>query len=324
MNESPLISLDSATTAAILAEQDTDPNTMPVTYGTSRYESLTSKKRSTDMARFLHHYERWLGHAESATLEFQMAETVCKRLAPVVQQAIEYNGNNHVFGGEGLSFIHSAFSELLECRFMLQHSYAFAFFRYKSRHDIKYKLQRRQLNEKLRFEQFQAELELMTEQISDVVARTHIRATQNQITFLTAATAAKRKEFSNVMINILREEEKDDTRDNKKSEKHRKHRDSVSLDSTYGLVASMLPNSSQSRLGTASHSNQSSDDGSDGDAAADEALRESLTAFLANNAIGSNFRVNVTDDELHDWSCATCTYMNAGSDRRCEMCSTHR
>lgn len=60
-----------------------------------------------------------------------MKDRVCTRLAPVVEAAMAFDGSPVFnFGGQGLSFIHSAFTELLECRAVLQHSYAFSFFRY--------------------------------------------------------------------------------------------------------------------------------------------------------------------------------------------------
>ena len=69
------------------------------------------------------------GHVESSVLERRMADTVCVRLAPVAEAAFDFNGQlNFDFRGEGLLFIHTAFTELLECRSLLQHSNAFAFF----------------------------------------------------------------------------------------------------------------------------------------------------------------------------------------------------
>ena len=54
------------------------------------------------MARFLHHYTRWNAHGESATLERKMCDTVCSRLAPVVEAAIDFDGSpTFNFGGKG-------------------------------------------------------------------------------------------------------------------------------------------------------------------------------------------------------------------------------
>jgi len=110
----------------------------------------------------------------------------------------------------GLSFVHAAFTELLECRSFLQHSYAFAFFRYPTLYYLRrnriVKLRQR---EKATFEQFQAELEMLTEQTSDIVARKHLRATQTQIMFLTSEAAEKRRAFSSFIITVLDDERKE-------------------------------------------------------------------------------------------------------------------
>lgn len=313
-NDEPPDDVDAA--MALLPETGGDPRLMQITYGTAMHESRVAKKRSKDMARFLHHYARWNAHAESAALERNMGETVCTRLAPVVREAIAFNGDEHVFGGKGLSFIHAAFLELLECRSMLRHSYAFSFFRYKSTSIDKYKLLKRHISEKLAFEQFQSELELMTEQISDVVARLHIRATQTQITFLTAAAAEKRKEFSNVMINILLEEKKEANRVKKRDDRDVRRLFGGGLDTIIGLAAGR-PSS-----GAAVGESLSRSESEESDAAA-EAVRESLDEFLANTGSGSLFEYNSSDEEISDWACSACTYVNSEG-RRCDMCGTRK
>lgn len=124
------------------------------------------------MARFLHHYERWSAHAESSALEQKMRDTVGARLAPVVKAAAELSGRAlFSFNGAGLSFVHDAFAELLECRSMLQHSYAHSYFRYDMSAMKKLRRMKRRLTEMVTFEQVQAELETLTEQMSDVIAR---------------------------------------------------------------------------------------------------------------------------------------------------------
>jgi Ariadne domain len=295
-DELPLSTIDEEMAARILAEQETDPNLMDTTYGTARHESLVSRKRSLEVARFIHHYERWCAHAESARLEQSLRVNVCKRLAPVAQKAVEYDGGLHVFGGKGLSFVHSAFTELLECRSMLQHSYAFAFFQYKSEHDTIYKLLLRQMNEKTVFERLQSELELLTEQISNVVARTHIRATETQIIYLTKMAAGKRREFTNFMIDILWREEGDSKKESKSTHDHRRQLSLTAL-------------------------NRIDNDDEDTEAA-DEAIRRSLAAY---EEIDRNFgHQDRNDVYLLDWTCAACTFMNAGNFERCDMCNTHR
>lgn len=49
---------------------------------------------------------------------------------------------------------------------------------------------------------------MMTEQLSDIVARAHLRATQTQIMFMTNEAAEKRRDFSSFMITVLNDERK--------------------------------------------------------------------------------------------------------------------
>lgn len=64
--------------------------------------------------------------------------------------------------------------------------------------------------EKTTFEQLQSELETLSEQLSDIVARSHLRATQTQIIFLTSTTAEKRREVSVLLISMLDEAQKEE------------------------------------------------------------------------------------------------------------------
>jgi len=191
-------------------------------YGTSMHTARKAWKKKQDIKRFLHHYSRWEAHNESNTLEQKMADTVCTRLAPVVEAAIDFDGSpSFNFGGKGLSFIHNAFFELAECRSTLRHSYGFSFFRYPSKTitrspPIKYLGNKRK--EKFRFERLQSELETMTEQMSDIVARSHLRASQIQITYLTSGAAEKRLEFNNFMFQIYREEKREALRQKQREE----------------------------------------------------------------------------------------------------------
>jgi Ariadne domain len=100
-------------------------------YGTAIYSAREAWKAKQESNRVIHHYTRWEAHAQSASLERKMQDSVCSRLAPVVEAATTFDGSPVFnFGGHGLSFVHAAFTELLECRSMLQHSYAFSYFRY--------------------------------------------------------------------------------------------------------------------------------------------------------------------------------------------------
>ena len=103
--------------------------------------------------------------------------------------------------------MHAAFTELLECRNFLRHRYTFAYFRYPTSSSAISRIIRSSKDrEHLLFEAEQSELKMLTEQMSDIVARSHLRSTQGQIIFLTHAAADKRREMSNLIITILHEE----------------------------------------------------------------------------------------------------------------------
>jgi hypothetical protein len=73
-------------------------------YGTAIHSARMAWKEKQEMARFLHHYDRWEAHIDSASLERNMGETACARLAPVVEAAIDFNGfHDFNFGGKGKS-----------------------------------------------------------------------------------------------------------------------------------------------------------------------------------------------------------------------------
>jgi len=186
-------------------------------------------KRKQEIRRFLDHYSHWEAHKDSNALEQKMADTVCIRLAPVVDAAIEFDGSPAFnFAGKGLSFIHNAFFELAECRSTLRHSYGFSFYRYPSKSFSKTSLSPptsylgNKRKEKFRFERLQAELETLTEQMSDIVARSHIRASQVQITYLTSGAAEKRLELNNFIFQIYREEKREAERQKKREEEEKK------------------------------------------------------------------------------------------------------
>jgi len=156
-----------------------------------------------------------------------MADTVCTRLAPVVEAAIDFDGRQTFnFGGKGLSFIHNAFFELAECRSTLRHSYAFSFYRYPSKMFTKPSASRsmsylgnNKRKEKFRFERLQSELETLTEQMSDIVARSRLRASQIQITYMTSGAAEKRLELNNFLFQIYREEKRNALRQKQRESK---------------------------------------------------------------------------------------------------------
>ena len=82
----------------------------------------------------------------------------------------------------------------------------YAYYRYRSSENVKFTINA--IQEKITFESLQSELEMITEQLSDIVARKYIRATRSQIVFLTAAAAEKRLDFYQFVIKVARDEGK--------------------------------------------------------------------------------------------------------------------
>jgi hypothetical protein len=203
----------------------------------------------------------------------------------------------------GLSFVHSAFTELLECRSVLKHSYAYSFFRYPTFYRFRrYGQLNNRRREKVSFERLQSELEMMTEQMSDVVARAHVRATQVQITFLTAGATEKRQEFNNLMFTILNEERKEEneaksgisseTNAPRSSSRHRHV-----IPSPFGVIRRVVDDG---------WSSENEDDG----------LRSTLEQFMS-RAIPLDAPEG-NEIPVRMWACTACTYMNNG--HRCAMC----
>lgn len=174
--------------------------------GTSQQNARQTRKAAKAMARFLHHFSRFNAHKESSDLERNMSLCVCTRLKPVIQAAKDDGMVSQTNNDEwnGLSFIHGAFCELLECRSLLQHSYVFAFRRYRHSSNVSFSILAR--TEKMGFEVLQSELEMVTEHLSDIVGRSHIRATRNQIRFLTSAAADKRCDVYHFVLKALRDD----------------------------------------------------------------------------------------------------------------------
>jgi hypothetical protein len=297
-------------------------------YGTAIYSAREAWKKKQEMNRFIHHYTRWEAHRESAALERKMGDSVCTRLAPVVEAAMEFDGSPVFnFGGQGLSFVHSAFTELLECRSMLRHSYAFSYLRYPtfSSAGHRYTHLYGKRKEKLQFERVQSELEILTEQMSDIVARSHLRATKVQISFLTASAAEKRVEFSNLMFQIFKEEKKEIA----------KHKQRKADEEKYGSrsQSSRSPRSSRSpsnATGTLSQlvaMHQRTEHRFD-----DHDLNRALDGFLArmgridHHRHGHRHQDRIDDQgdgPIQMWACQRCTYMNTGG-LRCAMCASMR
>jgi rubrerythrin len=188
---------------------------------------------------------------------------------------------------------------------------------------------KRLLKEKFAFEQIQAELEMMTEQMSNVVARSHLRATQAQITYLTASSAEKRKEFSYLMINFLHEEVKEAKNDSEAADDGSEHEQS------FRERNRLLLNGASTRItglattargaDTSQSTRQAAGGDSDDNEVIEQALRASLEEFMSNTGSRDVLEIDGDNSDEHgmDWPCSACTYMNNGGSQ-CAMCGTQR
>lgn len=169
-------------------------------YGTSMYTARTTREQAKRMARFIFYYGRWTAQQDSSMLEAKIASTLDVRLRKMVAIALKESEYISLdVPTEVCAFVYDAFDELRECRSVLQHSYAYAFFRFApldTSRDI----------EKLMFEHWQSELETVVEQLSNAVARSHLRASRAQIMQLSQAASQRRIEFSIHVISVRHEE----------------------------------------------------------------------------------------------------------------------
>jgi len=253
----------------------------------------------------------------------------------------------------GLSFVHSAFKELLECRSILRYSYAYSFFKFESLAFKRRRPGKRAWNDLSAFEQLQSELETITEQMSDIVARSHLRANETQILFLTVSAAERRNDFSHLIMSLL------------KGEKCQQNDFETKMSES--LYTAPVP-ATVTRTGNDGLRDAATGVGNDvqllvreesaGGGREDlpltrpvrEALTASLEAFMANTDEEPSFvsqvnpdsecdegedadgNENCTNDNNDDddteafednisWACAVCTYVNTGG-RHCAMCGT--
>ena len=319
---------DTARAVQISNEDLSDPRTMSHTYGTAMHETRIAKRRIKEMERFLHHFHRWNAHSESSTLETRMLENVQEKMKPVVSAAELFTSDKDFnFNGVGLSFIYSAFIELLECRSLLKYSYAYSFFRYKHSGLRTLKGLRKKVHEKILFEQAQSELETMTEQLSNAVARKHFRATQSQIMYLTAAAAQKRWGFTNQMFYVLLLEKKEEKEENKSSKTQKSVPKEKRSDLFRTRFLEFLSNERGSNSGATGVANTQEEDDDDeqggfryGSIDDDDELEDRLEHGMRT---GQPSEVPSTNHP-QDWACPACTYINVGGLIRCSMCRTRR
>lgn len=198
---------------------------------------------------------------------------------------------------------------------------------------------KRLLNEKSAFEQLQSELETITEQMSDIVARSHLRATQTQILFLTVGASDRRNEFANLIFTLTKKRQQVGSSEPKRVSVAPPR--AVPAAATARLVQNSPAPGSLLVHGIANGRQDGAEDGQGIDrealAAAQDTVRDALLAslelFMANTADQPTFvaRVDAADDDdldddeeemrFRSWACSACTYMNT-SGRRCAICGT--
>jgi hypothetical protein len=175
--------------------------------------------------------------------------------------------------------------------------------------------------EKIAFERLQSELEMMTEQMSDIVARAYLRATQVQIIFLTAGAAEKRTEFTNLMFSILNEERKEEILEKAEAEKASRSAKPGPTSETIETISTRRHrHATPSPLGALGRVMRDSW-ASDNDNAHEDGIRSSLDEFLSRAVPLDPPERNETPVRM--WACSACTYMNSGGSR-CAMCGSLR
>mmetsp|Transcript_16075 Transcript_16075/g.36920 ORF Transcript_16075/g.36920 Transcript_16075/m.36920 type:complete len:1239 (-) Transcript_16075:89-3805(-) len=317
-------------------EDLSDPRRMRSIYGTAMHETRAKRRRARETARFIHHYQRYSAHSDSMELEGKMFDSCSERLKPTVLAAIEFSGDdNFNFGGKGLSFVFDAFTELRECRSVLKYSYALSYFRYTG---ARKRSQRRKLAESLAFEQMQSELEMLTEQMSDLVGRQQIRATQSQILYMTLTAAQKRRDFSSFMMRVLA---KDVSQSNESSnngeveEEEGNDENNANREDRWQMLRGMgLPRTAaDTTLITGLAGNPRGMIDNQGLQGARLVMMDTVQASLQtlrDSTLDNLLRLNTSyDDDEEDvyddgaprqWSCSACTYINT-SGRYCAMCA---
>eukprot|EP00977_Amphora_coffeiformis_P007361 scaffold1595_cov171-Amphora_coffeaeformis.AAC.2 len=297
-------------------EDLSDPARMRVIYGTAMHESRIAHKKAKEIGRFIHHYHRWSAHSQSRKLESDLSEKVCERLEPVMRAAKEFTEDpTFNFDGMGLSFLYAAFTELDECRSILLQSYPYAYYRFAplDLRQLGYRQKFRYLHrEKKQFEKLQSQLELLTENLSDIVARTHLRANVSQIQFLTVNSAEKRKDFTNFIITTLTEDDRDAKRSLLAG---RPQEEKLSTTRIIGMLDNDGAVADEEEIG------------GDGSASYfEDTLQQSLEEFQLR--IDSHELSEVDSDGFGEhsttfppWSCPACTFVNEEPNvPLCEIC----
>jgi hypothetical protein len=318
-------------------------------YGTSMYTARTTREQARRMARFIFYYGRWTAQQESSLLEAKIASTLDVRLQKMLAIALKESEYISLdVPTEVCAFVHDAFDELRECRSVLQHSYAYAFFRFAPQSDTSRDI------EKLMFEHWQSELETIVEQLSNAVARSHLRASRAQIVQLSQAAAQRRIEFSIHVISVRHEESLKDKRIGHLSNYHdadanlrqelpaavRDEDESAPTlglrqqyivggdDSSGGGLAEILERVLQlERTDTVMNSGSHDDDSSFGLLVENDyfVLAQAEEEVQLQRALEASMSDMIDEGNVTTWVCPNCTYLNSTSSRStepiCALCS---
>jgi len=203
-------------------------------------------------------------------------------------------------------------------------------------------------------------LEMLTEQLSDIVARKHLRATMTQIMFMTSAAAEKRRALSAFIMAMGHgHKKKQKERRRKRPDRHviamtpstfqdndyDSDHDELNLDlmgywtrgrgarrsqlnsniDTHGRwatsTAQMEPDTNNASTHNDSDSLQEWQADHHEDAAFQLAVQASIRSHLAYTEEMTNLDSSDEEEDNHQWSCPECTYVNIGG-RRCSVCGS--
>lgn len=104
--------------------------------GNAQMESRRQLNKGRKMARFIHHFTRYLAHGESAVMEAKMQVETLARIMNELRDTesgtlVWLQGDAVVLpsnGTQALDFLRVGFDELIKCRRFLKSSFAFAFY----------------------------------------------------------------------------------------------------------------------------------------------------------------------------------------------------
>lgn len=305
------------------AEAKSDPD---LDTGTAQFSAYAARQASATMAHFLHYFNRYTAHLESSDLERNMADNVCTRLAPVIEASLLSIETDVMPLWDGLYFIHAAFVELLECRSVLKNSYIFAFYRYLRSNSMTFTVRLRK--EKIRFEALQSELEMITEHLSDIVGRKHLRATRKQIQFLTSVAAEKRRELYHFVIKTSREQGKSLARKANRSEVLQ---NTLPSERKNNLTVASLALESERMEFSQRAINPSNEipindirRSQENEIVENALMAHAIRTSLNESSSENNRSASARNERESTWSCKICTFDNTANIEICAMCQRRK